>query len=140
MSDIFAEVDADLRRDRWQALWDRYGLLVICGAVGIVLLVAIIVGYRAFQQSQNEAASLRYEALLQQIGEEEAGAQFEALSSFAREETNGYGVLAAFGAARAAAENGDFTAALAGFDALAARGDLARPMRDYARLRPLLFW
>ena len=75
MSDIFAEVDADLRRDRWQALWDRYGLLVICGAVGIVLLVAIVVGYRAFQQSQNEAASLRYEALLQQIGEEEAGAQ-----------------------------------------------------------------
>ena len=81
MSDIFAEVDADLRRDRWQALWDRYGFLVIGGAVGIVLLVAIIVGYRAFQQSQNEAASLRYEALLQQIGEEEAGAQFEALSS-----------------------------------------------------------
>ena len=80
---------------------DRYGLLVIGGAVGIVLLVAIIVGYRAFQQSQNEAASLRYEALLQQIGEEEAGAQFEALSSFAREETNGYGVLAAIGAARA---------------------------------------
>ncbi|MEC7594264.1 MAG: tetratricopeptide repeat protein, partial [Pseudomonadota bacterium] len=121
MSDIFAEVDADLRRDRWQALWDRYGLLVICGAVGIVLLVAIFVGYRAFQQSQNEAASLRYEALLQQISEEEAGAQFEVLNSFAREETNGYGVLAAFGAARAAAENGDFTAALAGFDALAAR-------------------
>ena len=42
MSDIFAEVDADLRRDRWQALWDRYGLLVICGAVGIVLLVVAI--------------------------------------------------------------------------------------------------
>ena len=71
MSDIFAEVDAELRRDRWKALWDRYGLLVICGAVGIVLLVAIFVGYRAFQQSQNEAASLRYEALLQQIGEDE---------------------------------------------------------------------
>ena len=33
MSDIFAEVDADLRRDRWQALWDRYGLLIIGGAV-----------------------------------------------------------------------------------------------------------
>ena len=103
MSDIFAEVDADLRRDRWQALWDRYGLLVIGGAVGIVLLVTIIVGYRTFQQSQNEAASLRYEALLQQINEEEAGAKFEALSSFALEENNGYGVLAAFGAARAAA-------------------------------------
>ena len=58
MSDIFAEVDADLRRDRWQAMWDRYGLLVIGGAVAIVLLVAIVVGYRAYQQSQNEAASL----------------------------------------------------------------------------------
>ena len=135
MSDIFAEVDADLRRDRWQALWDRYGLLVIGGAVGIVLLVTIIVGYRTFKQSQNEAASLRYEALLQQFNEEEAGAKFEALSSFALEENNGYGVLAAFGAARTAAEKGDFTAALAGFDALAARGDLAPPMRDFARLQ-----
>ena len=135
MSDIFAEVDADLRRDRWQALWDRYGLLVIAAAVGIVLLVAIVVGYRAFQQSQNEAASLRYEALIQQIEEEDSATKFELLNTFAQEENNGYGALAAFGAARAASENGDFTAALAGFDALAARGDLARPMRDYARLQ-----
>ena len=135
MSDIFAEVDADLRRDRWQALWDRYGLLVITAAVGIVLLVAIVVGYRAFQQSQNEAASLRYEALIQQIEEEDNATKFELLNTFAQEENNGYGALAAFGAARAASENGDFTAALAGFDALAARGDLARPMRDYARLQ-----
>ena len=135
MSDIFAEVDADLRRDRWQALWDRYGLLVIAAAVGIVLLVAIVVGYRAFQQSQNEAASLRYEALIQQIEEEDNATKFELLNTFAQEENNGYGALAAFGAARAASENGDFTAALAGFDALAARGDLARPMRDYARLQ-----
>ena len=135
MSDIFAEVDADLRRDRWQALWDRYGLLVIAAAVGIVLLVAIVVGYRAFQQSQNEAASLRYEGLIQQIEEEDSATKFELLNTFAQEENNGYGALAAFGAARAASENGDFTAALAGFDALAARGDLARPMRDYARLQ-----
>ena len=135
MSDIFAEVDADLRRDRWQALWDRYGLLVIVAAVGIVLLVAIVVGYRAFQQSQNEAASLRYEALIQQIEEEDNATKFELLNTFAQEENNGYGALAAFGAARAASENGDFTAALAGFDALAARGDLALPMRDYARLQ-----
>lgn len=135
MSDIFAEVDADLRRDRWQALWDRYGLLVIAAAVGIVLLVAIVVGYRAFQQSQNEAASLRYEALIQQIEEEDNATKIELLNTFAQEENNGYGALAAFGAARAASENGNFTAALAGFDALAARGDLARPMRDYARLQ-----
>ena len=135
MSDIFAEVDADLRRDRWQALWDRYGLLVIAAAVSIVLVVAIVVGYRAFQQSQNEAASLRYEALIQQIEEEESATKFELLNTFAQQENDGYGALAAFGAARAASESGDFTAALAGFDALAARSDLARPMRDYARLQ-----
>ena len=41
MSDIFAEVDSDLRRDRWQAMWDRYGLLVIGGAAAIVLLVLL---------------------------------------------------------------------------------------------------
>ena len=135
MSDIFAEVDADLRRDQWQAMWDRYGLLVIGGAFAIVLLVAIVVGYGAYQQSQNESASLRYEDLLQQMGEADSAARFESLSAFAQQEANGYGVLAAFGAARAAAENADFTTALAGFDALAARGDLARPMRDYARLQ-----
>ena len=135
MSDIFAEVDADLRRDWWQAMWDRYGLLLIGGAVAIVLLVAIVVGYRAYQQSQNESASLRYEDLLQQMGEADSAARFELLSAFARQEANGYGVLAAFGAARAAAENADPNAALAGFDALAARSDLARPMRDYARLQ-----
>ena len=127
MSDIFAEVDAELRRDKWQSMWDRYGLLVIGGAIAIVLIVAIIVGYRTYQTSQNEAASVRYEELLQQLGDEESADETALFGAFAEQENNGYGVLAAFSAARASAEAGDYT--------LAARGDLARPLRDYARLQ-----
>ena len=135
MSDIFAEVDAELRRDKWQSMWDRYGLLVIGGAIAIVLIVAIVVGYRTYQTSQNEAASVRYEELLQQLGDEESADETALFGAFAEQENNGYGVLAAFSAARASAEAGDYTNALTGFDALAARGDLARPLRDYARLQ-----
>ncbi|MGK9167483.1 tetratricopeptide repeat protein [Inquilinus limosus] len=55
MSDIFREVDEALREDRVKAIWNRYGRLIIAGAVAIVLGTAAFVGWRSYSQSQAQS-------------------------------------------------------------------------------------
>ena len=43
MSDIFDEV-REPRRDNMQAAWDKYGRYIIGAAVGLVVLVAAVIG------------------------------------------------------------------------------------------------
>ena len=54
MSDIFHEVDEELRRERLGKLWDRYGIFVIGAAVAIVLATA---GHRGWQYWQTTRAA-----------------------------------------------------------------------------------
>ena len=46
MSDIFQEVDEEVRRERLMQLWKRYGNFVIAAAVIVVLGVG---GWRGYQ-------------------------------------------------------------------------------------------
>ena len=50
MSDIFREVDEDIRHERFKRLWDRFGPWVIGVAVLIVLITA---GYRGWMPRAN---------------------------------------------------------------------------------------
>ena len=62
MSDIFNEVDEELRREQLKKLWERYGILIIALAV---LFVAAVGGWRGYQWWEAKKAA-------------EAGAAFEA--------------------------------------------------------------
>lgn len=55
MTDIFREVDEALREDRVKAIWNRYGRLIVAGAVAIVLGTAAFVGWRSYSQSQAQS-------------------------------------------------------------------------------------
>jgi hypothetical protein len=55
MTDIFREVDEALREDRVKAIWNRYGTLIIAGAVAIVVATAAFVGWRSYSQSQAQS-------------------------------------------------------------------------------------
>ena len=54
MSDIFREVDEDIRNERFKRLWDRFGPYVIGVAV---LIVVVTAGYRGWQYWQNSQAA-----------------------------------------------------------------------------------
>lgn len=55
MTDIFREVDEALREDRVKAIWNRYGTLIIAGAVAVVLGTGAFVGWRSYSQSQAQS-------------------------------------------------------------------------------------
>ena len=54
MSDIFNEVDEELRREQLKKLWDRYGILIITLAV---LFVAAVGGWRGYQWWEGKKAA-----------------------------------------------------------------------------------
>ena len=48
MADIFDEIDEELKRDRTQELWTKYGKYVIAAAATVVLGVGASQGFQAW--------------------------------------------------------------------------------------------
>lgn len=94
MSDIFNEVDEDLRRDRAQKLWEKYGNYVIAAAVAIVVGTAGFVAWRDYDRRQAEDGALKYVAALDRARGADAAAGAAALETVAREAPSGYAALA----------------------------------------------
>ena len=64
MSDILREVDEELRRERYQKLWERYGIYVVGAALVLVLAVA---GWRGWNGTTRGGAraGARFEPALE---------------------------------------------------------------------------
>ena len=135
MTDIFEEVSAELRRDRMQTAWDKFGRYIIGLAVAIVVITSTSIGLSSYWTARDEAASDRYDAMRATFSDLDSQAQLEALTAFAEAEDNGYGVLARFTAAYLHIDNKNNDAALAVFDALADDGAVPDSMRNYAQLQ-----
>ncbi|HEX9767546.1 MAG TPA: tetratricopeptide repeat protein [Kiloniellales bacterium] len=134
MTDIFREVDEDVRRDRYLVLWRRYRWLVVAGAVAVVALTAAVVGWRNWQQAQRMEQGRRFEAAaaLAERGQYDQAAQ--AFAAFAGDASAGYAALARLREAAALAAAGDRAGAIAIYDRLAESGDAEPMVADLARL------
>lgn len=132
MSDIFREVDEEVRRERLQKLWDRYGVLIIGAAVLIVAAVAAWRGYQWYEAKRAAEAGAAYDAALQ-LGQD--GKHAEAATAFAQLAgggTAGYRVLARL---QEAGQLADTNAAVAVFDQVAANSGNPQLLRDVAAVR-----
>jgi hypothetical protein len=138
MTDIFREVDEDLRREQLKKLWDRYGSYVIGLAILIVVATAGYRFWQYWQDSQAQASGDRFVAALK-LGEQGKHDQaIAALSDLARSGSGDYPVLAGFRVAAEKAAADDTKGAVAEYDAIAARGGAPILVRDLARLRAAL--
>ena len=133
MSDIFREIDEELRRDNFRKLWSRYGRYVIAAAILVVVVAGAIVAWRDHQLSERRAQSTRYaSALALARGDKEADAVkiFDAIA----QEGGGYAVLASFEEAAELAKLGDRKAAIPIYDRIAATSTLDPSFRELAVL------
>ena len=134
MSDIFREVDEEVRREQFKKLWDRYGFLVIARAVLIVAAVGGWRGYEWWEAKKAAEAGAAFEAaatLAEQGKHEEAEAAFAKLSASG---TTTYRILAKFREAAEVARR-DPKAAVAIYDQLAADSSIGPVLQDLATLR-----
>jgi hypothetical protein len=134
LADIFHEVDEEVRRERLQKLWERYGIYVIALAFLIVAGIGAWRGYEWWLNKQAAAAGAQFEAALA-LSEQGKHAEAEqAFAKIAAEAPAGYRVLARF---RAAGELslGTPAEAVKAYDRIAADGSLSQTLRDLAGLR-----
>ncbi len=134
MSDeLFREVDEEVRQDRFQNLWKRYGIYLVIVFVVIVGATVAFVLWRDAQESARQADSARFlEAVVAE--QTERNAAIDQLREIAREETPGYRFLASLREAALLADGGETGEAVIVFDAVAADEDFEPVYRDITRL------
>jgi hypothetical protein len=119
VSDIFQEVDEDLRRDAALKLWKKYRGLVV--ALGVVI-VAASGGYswwRYHDEQARQSEETRYAAALDLARAGKSPEAAEAMTALVSQAHAGRAMLARFEAAALKAKAGDAAGAVAAYDALA---------------------
>jgi hypothetical protein len=132
VSEIFREVDEDVQRDRYAALWQRFRWLVI-GA--LVALVGGTIAYTAWTSYSASVKVSRGERFLAAATLAEAGRNEEAaraFAAFAEEANAGYAALARLREAAALSEAGDQAGAIAVYDRIARDGGVNEMFRELA--------
>ncbi|PWC39699.1 tetratricopeptide repeat protein [Azospirillum sp. TSO35-2] len=133
MSDIFREVDEDLRRDRAEHLFKKYGGAMIAAAV---LVVAGTGGYSYWRHWQQQKRYDQTAALVTAISQTAQGPEkgVDALAAFAGSADPSLAAIAQFNAAALLIREGKPADAATIYDRIAANGAVAPSYRDLATL------
>lgn len=134
MVDIFQEVDEEVRRERLQKLWERYGAYAVAAAVAVVLGIAAWRGYDWWQMRKAAQAGSAFESaivLSEQSKHADADAAF---AKIAADGTSSYRIMAQL---REAAELAltDPAAGVKAYDALVVDRSLGPVWQDLAGVR-----
>ncbi|MEP1209172.1 MAG: tetratricopeptide repeat protein [Rhizobiaceae bacterium] len=137
MSDdsFIREVDEELRTERFQDFWNKYGKLAIAIAVAIVLATA---GYRFYDYYTSKQAADAGDAFMAAVNLAQEGKQDEALAAFEKLEDQGsvtYQSLAQMRGASELAKSGNVEEAVKKFDAISANASVDDNLRSIARIR-----
>ncbi|HVA13839.1 MAG TPA: tetratricopeptide repeat protein [Stellaceae bacterium] len=134
MSDIFREIDEELRRDSLEQLWKHYGKYIMVLAIAIVIATAAVMGWRAYQNKQREAQGVQYAAALDLAHQGKDADAAAAFASLAQKADSGRAVLARLEAAASQVNLGDVPGAIADYDRIAADHSADPAFRDAATM------
>jgi hypothetical protein len=134
VSELFDEVDEEVRREQLKKLWDRYSIYIIAAALLIIAAVAGWRGYEYLEAQKAAEAGAAFDAALdlaEQNKHSDAQAAFDKLATTA---PAGYRMLARLRAAGEVAAS-DPQAGAKLYDELAADRSIGTEQQDLARIR-----
>jgi len=134
VSELFDEVDEDVRRDQLKKLWDQYSIYIVATAL---LIIASVGGWRGYQYLEVKKAAEAGAAFDKAVELSDANKHAEAEAAFAdlaAKAPSGYRVLARLRTATEVASR-DQQAAAKMFDEIAADRSVGAAERDLARIR-----
>ena len=134
MSELFDEVDEEVRREQLKKLWDKYSIFFIAL---MVLVVAAVGGWRGYQYLEGKKAAeagAAFEKAAELSDQDKHADAEKAFTELAAKAPSGYRTLARL---RAAAEMapGDAKAAAKMYDDIAADRSIGGEWQDLARIR-----
>jgi hypothetical protein len=134
VSELFDEVDEDVRRDQLKKLWDDYSIYIVAGAL---LIIAAVGGWRGYQYLETKKAAEAGVAFDRAIDLSEANKHVEAEAAFsdlAAKAPSGYRMLARLRAAAEVASR-DPKAAAKMYDDIAADRSVGALIQEHAKIR-----
>jgi len=134
VSELFDEVDEEVRREQLKKLWDKYSIFIVALAI---LIVAGVGGWRGYQYLEAKKAAEAGDAFDKAVELADQGKHGDAETAFAAiaaKAPGGYRTLARFRAAAEAVPR-DPQAAAKMFDDIAADRSVASDFRDLAKIR-----
>ncbi len=137
MSDdsIFREVDEAVRHDQLKALWDKYGIFVISGAV---LIVASVSGYKFWNYWQAEQAAkhgARFVGGITMLEDKKTSEAIEVFKSLSSDAPSGYRILARFQLAAVYAKESRKAEAVKLYEELAANSSINSVQQGFAKIQ-----
>jgi hypothetical protein len=138
VSDVFREVDEEVRRDQLLQLWKAYGTYAVAAVVAIVLLFG---GYMVWQDQRKQQAEASGMVFAKALALAQSGKSADAAGAFATFAANagaGYRALAHLQEAAARLNAKDADGAVAVYERLAADNGVDAIWRDLGRLMAAL--
>ena len=135
MSDIFQEIDEDLRQDKVARLWKAYGKYLVALAVFIILVIA---SYRFIEhknEKNREQTSELYELASETGRSGDKKAAIELLSDEMFDENIGYTIISKLKKAALAKSNNDLEGTEIVLKEIITNEDIPLYLRDLARLK-----
>ena len=135
MSDIFQEIDEDLRQDKVARLWKAYGKYLVALAVFIILVIA---SYRFIEhknEKNREQTSELYELASETGRSGDKKAAIELLSNEMFDENIGYSIISKLKKAALAKSNNDLEGTEIVLKEIITNEDIPLYLRDLARLK-----
>jgi hypothetical protein len=134
VSELFDEVNEDVRREQLKRLWDRYSIYIIAGAI---LIIAAVGGWRGYQYLEGKKAAVAGAAFDKAIELAEQDKHSEAEAAFNRLAANAPSGYRALARLRAAAEvaSKDPQAAAKLYDEIAADRSVGALDQELAKVR-----
>ncbi len=134
MSELFDEVDEEVRRDQLKKLWDQYSIYIVAGAL---LIIAGVGGWRGYQYLEAKKAAEAGSAFTKAVELSEANKHAEAEAAFndlAAKAPSGYRMLARLRAAAEVASR-DPQGAAKMYDDISADRSVGAEQQELARVR-----
>jgi len=134
VSELFNEVDEEVRRDQLKKLWDQYSIYIVAAAL---LIIASVGGWRGYQYLEAQKAAEAGAAFdkASELSEQNKHSEAEtAFADLAAKAPSGYRQLARLRAAAEAASR-DPQAAVKLYDDIAADRTVNAPEQELARIR-----
>jgi hypothetical protein len=132
---LLREVDEELRRERMEKLWQKYGHIIM----GVALLIPVAVfGYQWLEgrriSAANEAGA-KFESAMLLAEQDKAEEALKAFEDLTKSGPKGYASLAKLHVAGALAKTGKDAEALAAYEALANETGIDPLLKNFAQLQ-----
>lgn len=135
MSDIFREVEEDLRHDRIKEAWDKYGNYVIAFASLIAILTGGFQLWQKIQADNRVAQADQYMAAIESLQSGSTDVAQDALQDIQEEGSGGYKALAGFQQAALHVREDDLESAIKTYDSISIQSGINQTLKDLAKIK-----